>query len=149
MARQPTTLKRSEFVRGSFTHIAKHGETIDDVLAPSYWAHVAPQMSRFDIVEVIADDGSYEVVFRVISAEKSAMKFRVLAVWEPEPLITGLGPVDEPSPPVAGLSVTWGGPRHKWRVVDDVTKEVASHGHSNKEEAEAARDAIIEQRKAA
>lgn len=67
----------------NFLHIVPHGVTVDDVLAPSYWANA---WKRFEgkersTVDFIAEDGSWELYARIVKVGEGKVIFRVLRDW--------------------------------------------------------------------
>lgn len=149
MIKAPTRLYPAEHFFLRHAHIAPVGVTMKDVCDPSYWVHVAPQLAKFHSIEVVAEDFSFECTLRVVNATKGALALRVIE--------RGVMLPAEPSAPaqpqakkniIDGLEVAFGG-AHKWRVIEVATKDVISHGLGTQQEAEAARDTILNARKAA
>jgi hypothetical protein len=126
-----------------FQHIAPVGVALENVTAPAYWQHVMRALPPRSVIHVMAEDNSYEARLRVIGAG-GAFKLRVLDYFSTNdqaiPIETAVAPGE--------LEVGFA-PAHKWRVIDTVTKDVISKGHTTKEEAEQARDNLISARKAA
>ena len=121
------------------------GIDADTVASPEYWVHVASQLRVRDVIEVIAEDNAYEIILRVVSATRGALKFRVLAEWASDAEPVELTRENDDG----GLVVNWGGPAHKHRIVDTATGEPVSHGYATRVEAEAARATLLNERRSA
>jgi len=55
------------------------GQTIDQLLDPQFWAHVAKNISRHDIIEVLTSDYTEYAELFVIQAEQLFTKVRILS----------------------------------------------------------------------
>lgn len=92
-------LKQTEFANTSFSVLLKAGETLEQVLVPEYWAHVAAALHLGDEVIVTADDYSWRATLVVTSVEKTSAKvavyqFRDLAPGKLPFVDVGLGEAD-------------------------------------------------------
>lgn len=79
----PERFGLAESKRHDWVVDAEFGTTIDQVLEPSYWGHVAPQMVPGDHVEVRAEDFSWVAYLVVHFAERTFAKMvldRVLRI---------------------------------------------------------------------
>jgi hypothetical protein len=140
----PHTLPR--YVDKQTTHFgawglrAPPGHTLEHVMDPEYWVH-ALQMNaiqQYDTIRVVAEDGSYGVDLMFIDVDERRM-------WARTAVVQKLPLGDKSASQEAlvqhkdrdGWVVEWGGPVHKWRVLSPAGA-LASKGHSNKQEAEAA-----------
>lgn len=56
----------------------ENGTTLEEVLAPEYWVHVARQMRAGSKIEVLAQDGSYYAELLVLSTENLSAKVDLL-----------------------------------------------------------------------
>lgn len=74
--------RRSEFVRNSYTIMVPPNYTLDDLLAPEAWLH-ATKLQRYDLIEVIAVDGSFDALLRVETVGSGFAVMRVLREWHP------------------------------------------------------------------
>lgn len=58
--------RAADFVR-TFHHIvAPQGVRLSDLIRPSFWSHHTARLAVGDLVDVVAEDGSYDVTLRVI-----------------------------------------------------------------------------------
>lgn len=70
--------KEAEFSRRVWCAAPERGLGVDDLLQPSYWAHVAKTVRPGDRIEAVAHDGSWFAEFYVISA--GANEVRVVSL---------------------------------------------------------------------
>lgn len=103
-------LKSAEYERNLWVVNAEYGTTIDDILNPMYWAHVAQKLKPYDRVEVRIDSGEWLLELMVLGCDRSWAKMHVLHSHQ-------LAPVDEGLPQAARHKVEWKGPQHKWAVI--------------------------------
>ena len=52
-------LLSAEFARQSFRATPAAGTTVEDLLVPEYWTHVAKKFNPHDVIEVVPEDGSF------------------------------------------------------------------------------------------
>lgn len=73
-----TQIKEAEYVRRDYVVTPPQGTTMQEMLEPMYWAHVARQLRPFDRIEVRFADGKAwaELIVRV--AEPLAVKVAIL-----------------------------------------------------------------------
>ena len=55
----PQRIQNAEYLRRDWVCTAEEGTTVDDILAPSYWCHIASQMGIYDRIEVRIDTGEF------------------------------------------------------------------------------------------
>lgn len=105
--------------------------TLDDVLEPSYWAHVAAQMDPLDHVEVRAEDGSWIAYLIVSFCERNYAKMVVDRVVKLE---------TSKAAPVASIKhkVEWKGPVNKFAVIRVSDSQMIKFGFRTKDLAYAA-----------
>ena len=104
------------------------GTAPDALLDPHYWAHVSTKLSIGNIIEVMAEDGSYfaELLVRDVGNlfAKVAFKNPVTIFSNDEDLVTPVG-----------YEVKWRGPKARFGVVHG--KDVLKDGFVDKAEAHA------------
>lgn len=103
-------LKEAEYERKVYVVNAEHGTTINDVLEPAYWAHVAPKLRPYTRLEVRIDSGEWMLELLVLSCDRTWAKVAVLHRYE-------LAPGDEDMPPASKHKVEFKGPHWKWCVI--------------------------------
>lgn len=76
----------AEYSRRSFHIVAPVGITVADLMRPAFWAHHGNKVSPGDVIDVIADDGSFDAQLRVVtvSPTKTDVTMRMLRLWQPE-----------------------------------------------------------------
>ena len=67
---QPTRIKQAEYARNEFQITPEIGTSIEDILAPEYWAHAALQLKAHDRIEVRTEDASWYAELYVLKAER-------------------------------------------------------------------------------
>lgn len=76
----------------TFRYIAPRGHTLDDCRRPDYWRNNVRDVGKaryagenpWNRIEVIAEDGSWEAEFRVVSVSGTLVTTRVLRSWQAE-----------------------------------------------------------------
>ena len=128
----------ASFERRSFFAVVPHDVTIDDVLAPRFWAHHVARLPIHSIVEVVSVDGQFDLEMRVVSSGIGFVKMRVLRRWERTEL-----PKADKVPEVTmddlpeGYEVSFA-PKKMWRAfIKDPLQEIRS-GLASREHAIAA-----------
>lgn len=102
----------AEFARQLFRAIPPAGTKIEEMLDPSYWAHVAKRFNPHDMIEVIPEDGSFYARLIVLSVAHLSMKVQAL-----ECVVLVANPKVAKADAIAQFEVNWGGPNAKWRVL--------------------------------
>ena len=74
-------LKGAEYERVIHTASPAVGHTMEHMLTPAYWAHVAPKLKPWDRVEVRAEDGTYYAEFLVLACDRTWARMHVLR-WD-------------------------------------------------------------------
>lgn len=122
--KRPTTIDEAAYARTVWIVKPEATATVEDLLEPGYWAHVARQIRAGDRVEAVPDDRSYYAEFFVLAASSNWAK---LVLLREETLIKDSGKSVD-----GEFAIGFAGP-HKWRVTRG--KEVLSKGHDDKESA--------------
>jgi hypothetical protein len=107
--------RRSEFVRNSYTIMVPPNYKLDDLLQPETWLH-ATKLLRFDLIEAIAVDGSFDALLRVETVGSGFAVMRLLHAWYP-----GAAEAAQSS---GGARVGFS-PQTGWRVFGEDGAEVA------------------------
>lgn len=103
-------VKDAEFQQHRWVANAEMGTTIEDVLKPDYFAHVAEMMKPYDHVEVRMDDGSWVAEVIVTACDRNWARVHLL--WHHQLVL-------DTEIPVASVKyvVDWKGPQHQWCVL--------------------------------
>ena len=141
----------AEFVRSHYVIIAPDGVHPDRFLAPKFWINHIERLQPLDLIEVIAENGSYELMLRVrgyvtVRNGDDAVEVRNgIVMRELDRKIFGditapAKPVEPekntPEQQVGDLIIKWGGPQHKFRILDG--QRLIAKGYKTKGEAETA-----------
>lgn len=104
------------------------GETLEDMLAPAYWVHVASKMSPMDSILVFPEDGTWEAELRVLAIGYQAAQVGLIrkTVW---------GTVEQPAAAEGQFHVEWAGPAHRWRIRRLSDNAVVAKDFDNREAA--------------
>lgn len=124
--KKPTNLEESTYARTIWCVKPEIKVTVEDMLVPGFWAHVAKRFKAGDHIEAVPDDRHYFAEFFVLAASDNWAK---LVLLRETTLIK-----DDVETSTEGPIVKWGG-RDKWRVIDG--SEVLSKGHDDKDAANA------------
>ncbi|NTF54418.1 hypothetical protein G6L12_05855 [Agrobacterium rhizogenes] len=77
----PTKMRNAaEYVRTQHHAVVDPDHTLDDVLAPGYWAHHVDRLRVHDLIDVIGE--RFDVTLRVTGRGKGFVETRVLRKWE-------------------------------------------------------------------
>ena len=106
----PTRMKIAEYERNDWIVNAELTHTIDDILRPGYWAHMAQQMQPYDHIEVRAEDGAWIAELIVVETDRSWAKVILTRKYDLVP--TESLPEAEPL-----HKVEWKGPQHRYCVI--------------------------------
>ena len=123
----PSRMRLAEYDRQEWIVNAEPGHTIDDILKPGYWAHMAPQMSAYDHIEVRAEDGSWVADLLVVQVDRMWAKVVLKSKFE---FSSSENPTD-----VDQHVVEWKGPQHRFAVIRISDREKIRDGFHTKEEA--------------
>lgn len=115
-------MKLAEHARNVHVVSVPAGTSKDDVLVPSYWAHVAHQIKPKDRMELWAEDRSWFADAIVVKASRLEVHLRTVSYLD----------MDAVAEPVAarkdGYHVDYGGPVDLYRVVRDGDAKVMTLG---------------------
>ena len=114
------------------------GTTLKEVLHPQYFINYLQQFKVGMELSVLSEDFELDVRLRVLATDhKFRANVRVLDLYsapDAEDYCDEMEEAAKSDEDIEGVSVTWGGPNHKWRVV--VNGEVVEHGFANKDAAQ-------------
>ena len=145
--------------RNHYVLLAPIGVTPDDLVRPTFYRNHVNTLLPLDLIEVIAEDGSFEMTLRVRgyltsrNGDDARESRQGVIVRELDRKIFGelaTQPVavekEEPEQ-IGDLTITWGGPAHKFRILDGI--RLVSKGHKTREDAQEAAQAYLDKLKAA
>ena len=125
---QPTRMKLAQYERQDWIANAEPHHTIEDILKPGYWSHMAAQMVPYDHIEVRAEDGSWVAYLLVVQSDR---------LWAKVVLTSKIDLVSADEMPSATPQhkVEWKGPQRRFGVVRTDDSEVVRDGFQTKDEA--------------
>ena len=128
--RIPTQLRTMEHSVSRYHHTAEIEQTLDDVLTPEYWTHVAKLLRPSDEIVVNAADRSWRAELLVRDTSRTAASVALISHAK----------FDTPAAPLqaeegSGLAPNWGGPTWKWRAIRVADGETIKHGFQSKNDA--------------
>lgn len=100
--------------------------TIEEVMDPSYWAHVAAQMEPLDHIEVRADDGSWvaELIVRMCEKNYAHVVLKQLTKLD--------APTEAPQSSTKH-KVEWKGPALRWSVIRLADSQIIHSGDKSRD----------------
>lgn len=107
------------------------GTTLDDVLKPEFFCHVARQLRPFSKIKVLPDDASWYAELIVRSAGPTWAKCALFTIVEFD--VAAKTAAGDPEADYA--KVGWGGPAQKHRVVRVSDGAILSKEHESTEDA--------------
>ena len=125
---QESRMKLAQYERQDWIANAEIHHTIDDILKPGYWAHMAAKLTAFDHIEVRAEDGSWVAYLLVIQADR---------LWAKVVLDHKIDLVSAEEMPSTSPehTVEWKGPHRRFGVVRVSDQELIRADFHTKEEA--------------
>ena len=125
----PSRMKGAEYERLVYVANPEHGVTMEDVLNPAFWVHVARKLRPYAQIEVRSEDGAWWAQLLVTDVGRLWAKVQPICFVE-----LAQSDPDEPIDPL--YEVGWGGPHHKWRVVRKSDNKVIKAEFGDKAQAE-------------
>lgn len=107
----PQRMQVAEYVRREWVVTAEEGTSVDDIVHPGYWTHMARQLALYDRIEVRIDTGEFLLELLVKSVGPNWAQVAVLHHHD----LAGVA-ADE-SDARSELEVLFKGPIRKWSVV--------------------------------
>lgn len=126
----PSRMKHAEHTRNDWTIDAEVGTTIEDVMEPGYFAHMAELMQPFDHVNVRMDDGTWAAYLIVTGTGRN---------WARVHLDRKIDLIIDQSAPLETVrhKVDWKGPHSKFAVIRVSDGAKVKEGCTTRAEAEA------------
>lgn len=128
----PENFQAADYSRNVFRVKAAETDTIEDVLAPDYWTHVAPKARVGDKLEIFPEGGAWYV--EAIIASTSNIHLKLIATVKVQ--INEVPKKKEKEDPKAPFTVEFKGPQRKWSVIRSKDKSYVKEGFDDKTTAE-------------
>lgn len=149
----PRNLRESGAVFAYYAAIIPAGVPFSALFQPEYWAHHASKLRPMDafsgragdVVNVVAEDGSFDEELRVVGRLMTPDKSRAIGVKMRLRHMPASDVVDRALPAAGengGYLVKWRGPHAKWSVLGP-DRGVVSEKHESEEEAHAALNSFL------
>lgn len=132
----PARLQRVGYTNIDREVTVEAGVTLEDVLQPEFWAHVAPSLRPYDELRVRTDDGIWYAHLLVLWVGRAAAK--VIQLYHVQ---LSTSDVDQSSD--AGYTVAYKGPHKRYCVMRDKDNTYVKDGCQTKEEAFAWREQYL------
>jgi hypothetical protein len=113
----PQRHRLGEEVRNTWVVNAEEGTTIQDVMEPAYWSHVASRLRPYDHIEVRLETGEWIAEMLVLSQGLNWARVHMLHHHD-------LVMSHETPPESQKHEVKWRGPHNKWCVIRLTDKQV-------------------------
>lgn len=124
--------KSAEYERLESVASPEAGTSLDEMLAPGYWANVAKQMKAGQIIQIWPAGGAWWAEMLVRNVQPFAAKVHVL-----RSVVFDVGaPKAEPeetSEPKSDYKIQWRGPQHKFAVFRVADNTLLQEGFENKD----------------
>lgn len=129
----PGRRKDREFENRDHCVTAEAGTTMDDVVRPEFWAHVAPQLRPYDEIRVRTDDGVFYARVLVMSVGRNWAKVHILECHS----LTSKDVDMSQAEAYEGFEIKYRGPHCRFSVIRKGDKSVIQENLGTKGEAEA------------
>lgn len=126
----PARMNLAEQWRQDWVVNAEKGTLVDDVMRPSYWAHMAEQMQPLDDVEVRLETGEWVLELKVLAVGRNFAQVYLKHRYD-------LVDATRPDAPQAQHRVDYLGPQRKHVVIRNSDSAAIKEGFSKKAEAQA------------
>lgn len=127
----PENIQPAEYLRNVHRVKAAETDTIDDVLAPDYWTHVAQKVRVGDKLEIFPEGGAWYVEALVVSSSNIHLKLVALTKVQINEPVKKAEKNDEKKP----FTVEFKGPQRKWSVIRTSDKSYVKEGFEDKDDA--------------
>jgi len=130
----PSALKQAGFGFARYDVLIPAGVPFSALLVPEFWTNVGMRLRRFDVVRAVADDGSFDAELTVTNDPEPKpgfgslpnVKMRVLRYVDPSMEEDTNAVLSQAADDTAqGFRAEWGGPNHRYRVIDPTGAVVA------------------------
>ena len=128
---EPQRMKGAEFERRDWVCTAEEGTTVDDILSPGYWSHLAGQLTPYDRIEMRVDTGEYLLELLV---KQTGRNWAQVALLHHHDLV---GDVKTGEAVGEEFEALWKGPLLKWCAIRKSDRQILEQRMATKEAAQA------------
>jgi hypothetical protein len=132
----PNVLHNSaDYDRGNFFAVVPPSISLEDVMQPRFWAHHVKRLPIHSLVEVVSEDGQFDLELRVVSSGIGYVNMRVLRKW-----VRKDTPKEEAVPDVTDADIPEGytvshAPKTRWRAfikepLQEIKRDLPSREHA-------------------
>jgi hypothetical protein len=125
-----TRMRLAEYERQVWVANVEFGLTVEDIMVPGFWAHMAAQLRPYDEIEARSDDGTWIAHLVVTGCERTWARVAIDRVVK----LTTKEVAEAQSNPVQH-KVEWKGPQNKFSVIRIADAEPIRTGFTTKDEA--------------
>jgi hypothetical protein len=143
MLKLPTRLWPHGQKWAEYNELVPAGTPLSAVMTRDYWIHIQNQMRPLDVINCVAEDGTFDVTIRLLSKTSTELRFRLIreAKIDVAVAISREEATDR-------FRVVSGGRAGGWRVQERATGQIIADG-LDKAAAEAEKARLETERKAA
>lgn len=131
---KPNAMDHSNFVRIHMSANVPAGTTLEEVLAPTYWANHAYRLKPGAVIEILSEDFTLDCELRVLEIGPTFAKVRVLRNYTEKAVPKKSAPAEVADE----VKVDYANKTDRWRVVHN--GEVIKSGFGTEAEANKAAD---------
>lgn len=124
-----TRMRLAEYERQDWVANIEFGLTVEDIMVPGFWAHMASQLKPYDHIEARSDDGLWIAYLIVTGCDRTWARVVVDRVVK----LTSKDVSETQA--VTQHKVEWKGPQNKFTVIRLSDAEALKTGFSTKDEA--------------
>ena len=125
---QPERMRLAEYDRQDWVINCEPEITVEDILEPGYWAHVAQLMKPYDHIEARAEDGTWVADLVVTGCDRTWAKVALKQQYHLTSKDVSLSQANK-------HEVQWKGPQLRWATVRTDDRAIVKAGFQTKEEA--------------
>ena len=125
-----TRMRLAEYERQVWVANIEFGTTVDDIMVPGFWAHMAAQLRPYDEIEARSDDGTWIAHLVVTGCERTWARVAIDRVVK-------LTTAEVAETQAVQHKIEWKGPQDKFTVIRLNDSERIRKGFATKEEAAA------------
>lgn len=121
----PQRMHLAEHSRQDWVVNVEAGTTVEDILEPAYWSHIASSMEPFDRIDARMETGEWLLELIVVECGRNWARVHLAKKHELQAVVAE-------APPALKHRVEWKGPQHKHVVIRLADNEVIQSGFSDK-----------------
>jgi hypothetical protein len=124
----PGRMRLAEYDRQDWVANIEADVTVDEILVPEFWAHMAAQLKPYDHIEARAEKGEWVADLVVLGCDRTWAKVALKAKYNLTTKDVSLSHAQK-------HTVEWKGPQHRWGVIRTSDSAMVKSGFQEKGEA--------------